>query len=440
MNESLIILGLVILNGFFAMAELAVVSSRIPRLKRLSQQGVFGAQTAVHLASNPGRFLSTVQIGITLVGLMAGAYSGARLSAQARAYLEQFPILAGYTDGLALVMVVLPVTYVSLVIGELVPKQIALKNAERIACFVALPMYYLAKITVPVVAFLDLSNRVLLRLLGIRPESSATVTEEEVKALIAEGAQMGVFEHKERQMIEGIMRLPDMPVRAIVTPRQNIAMIEITEPFAAVIEKIRRSRHSRYILYRGSMDQVLGILSVKDMLVELGSKGSVNLVDCCQEVMVIPESTSVLKTLEVFRKSPINMALVVDEYGSIEGVVTLKNVLQAIVGTLPEHSTRRHAGVLTREDGSVLLDGLLAIHEAEEALGVTGMVTDDDDYHTVAGFLLAQLGRMPNEGDVVEWNGWKFEIIDMDERRIDKLLATRLTPPDAAEAAAEPGA
>lgn len=436
MDDALIILGLVFINGFFAMAELAVVSSRVPRLKRLSQQKVLGAETALSLASNPGRFLSTVQIGITLVGLLAGAYSGARLSDQVGAYLEQFPAVADYSGGLALALVVIPITYVSLVIGELVPKQIALKNAERIACFVAMPMYYLAKVTVPIVVVLDVSNRILLRLIGIKPESRATVTEEEVKMLIAEGAQMGIFEHKERQMIEGIMRLPDMPVRAIVTPRQNIAMIEVSEPMPAVIDKIRRSRHSRYILYRGTMDQVLGVLSVKDMLVELGSKGTINLVDCCQEVMVIPESTSVLNTLEVFRRSPINIALVVDEYGSIEGIVTLKNVLQAIVGTLPEHSSRKHAGVVTREDGSFLLDGMLAVHEAEEALNVTGMADEDDDYHTLAGFMLAQLGRMPSEGDCVEWNGWKLEIVDMDERRIDKILATRQSLP-APETAAD---
>lgn len=429
MNEIVIILALVVLNGFFAMAELAVVSARLPRLKRLSQQRVFGAHAAVTLASDPGKFLSTVQIGITLIGLLAGAYSGARLSDQAKLYLDQFPALAGYTEGLSLALVVLPITYLSLVIGELVPKQIALKNAERIACFVALPMHYLSRLTVPIVALLDISNRIVLRLMGIRPESNATVTEEEVKALIAEGAQMGIFEHKERQMIEGIMRLPDMPVRAIITPRQNIAMIEVNEPVSAVIEKIRRFRHSRYILYRGSVDQVLGVLSVKDMLVQLGEKGTINLPECCQEVMVIPESTSVLNTLEIFRKSPINLVLVVDEYGSIEGVATLKNVLQAIVGTLPEHSSRKQAGAVAREGGGFLLDGMLAIHEAEETLGVTGMADEDDEYHTLAGFILAQLGRMPREGDRITWNGWTLEIVDMDERRIDKIMATSATPP-----------
>jgi putative hemolysin len=421
--DCLIIVFLILLNGVFAMTELAVVSSRKNRLVALADAGSRGARIALELKEDPSKFLSTIQIGITLIGIFSGAFSGVTIAGPLGHYFSEiFPSLGTRADDLAIAVVVTVVTYFSLVIGELVPKQVALRYADIVAVAIALPISWLSVITKPVVFILDISNRVTLALLGIGKDTSPSVSEEDVKAAIAEGAASGTLEPEEKQMMDRVMRLDDIPITAAMTHRKDIVWIDESEGPQSILNKIRDSRHSRYLLCSKSIENVLGILVLKDVLLQMGHGDVLNLKSIVQKPLYIPDSQTVLEALEKFKQSATNIAIIMDEYGTLEGLVTLKDIMEAIVGTLPEPAHREDFAAVQREDGSWLVDGGLSVHEAEEALGIKNLAAESDTFTTIAGFMLAHLGHIPKATDSIEWQGWHFEVVDMDGKRIDKIL------------------
>jgi putative hemolysin len=425
--EILVVLALVLLNGFFAMSELAVVSSRRARLQALARAGVPGSRTALALAEEPSTFLPTVQIGITLVGVLAGAFSGATVATKLAIWLDGFPAVRPISHGLAIALVVAAITYLSLIIGELVPKQIALRNAEGIATRVARPLRQLARIASPAVWLLRVSSDAVLKLLGVRKPAGQVVTEEEVRALIAEGTEAGVFERSEREIIERALRLDDRSVQTIMTPRHEVVWIDIADTPAEIARKIRESGHSRYPVCRNSPDEVLGIVLVRDLLVQSFEGKPFDLRAAMRAIPAVHESTTALEALEMVRASAVPIALVVDEYGSLQGLATVKDITEAIVGTIRESEQPEQPEAVRREDGSWLVDGLIAIPEAKHIVGIPD-VPENEGFHTLAGFVMWRLGRVPKAGDRFEWRDWVFEVVDMDGRRIDKLA---VTPPPA---------
>lgn len=425
-----IIVFLILLNGVFAMTELAVVSSRRSRLVAKAERGHRAARIALDLKDNPGKFLSTVQIGITLIGIFSGAFSGVTLAEPLGAYFQTLdPDLGTRADDVAIAIVVTGVTYLSLVIGELVPKQIALRHADGVATFIAIPIYWLSILTRPIVLLLDLSNRFVLMLLRVKTDEVNTVSEEDVKAAIAEGTAAGALEPEERQIMERVLRLDDMSVTAAMTHRKDIVWLDAHEPKASVLRKIKEHRHSRYPLIDKSPDQILGIVVVKDMLLQqANAKAKFDLTKAVHKPIYLPQSHSVLETLEAFKQSSSNMALIVDEYGSLQGLVTKKDMMELIVGVLPEPAHRMDYAATQREDGSWLVDAGMATHEAEELIGISGIVDEHSNFTTLAGFMLSHFGDIPKEGDHFSWKDWRFEVVDMDRTRIDKILVSSAKP------------
>lgn len=424
-----IIVGLILLNGVFAMSELAVMSSRKARLQHMAKSGSRGAASALKLIDDPTRFLSTVQVGITLVGVVAGAYSGATLSEPLAEVLRVLPGIGPYADGTAFGLVVVTITYLSLVIGELVPKRIALNRAEDVAALVAPPMTALATIGAPVVWFLGVSTNGVLKILRIPSEPASTVTEEEVKSLIAEGTTAGVFKEAERELIEGVLRMADRAVRALMVPRPEVVWLDIEDDAKSWLDEIAASRHSRYLVSRAVVDDVVGVVHTKDLLEQQSTTGTVNLETALRPAMFVDERMPTLKLLDMFRTSSMHMAVVLDEHGSFEGIVTPMDILIAIAGDLAEEDDGDDPDVFQREDGSWLLDGRLTIDDLERRLDVNG-ISADQEYTTLAGFMLRQFGHLPTVGEHFVWQGWRFEVIDLDGRRIDKVLVTRVKGDD----------
>ncbi len=420
-----IVLVLVVLNGFFAMSELAIVSARKARLEIMAKAGNRGAARALKLAEDPTGFLSTVQIGITLIGIFAGAYSGATLSEPLAEALRRIPAVASIAGGLAFTLVVVATTYVSLIIGELVPKRLALRNAEGIAAFVSGPMAVLATIGTPIVWFLRISTEAVLGLLGLRGEAPSSVTEDEVKAMIAEGTDAGVFHEAERELLEGVIRFADRPLRNIMVPRHAIIWLDANDPLQDCITAMIAAGHSRFPLCNGSIDEVIGFVHVKDVL-ELQRTGGSDLRQVAREPLYVSENIPALRMIELFRASGVHIAIAVDEYGSPEGLVTPTDILTGIAGDLPDHGESDTPGAAQRTDGSWLLDGSLPVDAAGRALGVEDMRSED--YATLAGMIIEELGHIPAPGEHVTVHGWCFEVVDLDGRRIDKVLARR---PDA---------
>jgi putative hemolysin len=425
----LIVLVLVVLNGFFAMSELALVSARRPRLEAMAKAGNQGARRALKLGEEPTRFLSTVQVGITLIGIFAGAYSGATLSEPLAEALRGVPGLARVADTLAFALVVVATTYVSLIVGELVPKRLALRNAEGIAAFVAGPMGVLAAVGAPVVWFLQVSTEAVLGLLRLRGDAPSAVTEEEVKAMIAEGTEVGVFHEAERELLEGVIRFADRPLRAIMLPRHAMVWLDVEDPFEAAVTEALDSGHSRFPLCEGSIDEVIGFVHVKDLL-ELQRRGGHDLREVVREPLYVSETIPALRMIELFRSSGVHMAMVVDEYGSLEGLVTPTDILTGIAGDLPDIGDEEPPGAVQRDDGSWLLDGTLPVHAAARVLDSDALLADEGDYATLAGMVIDALGHIPEPGEHVTRHGWCFEVVDLDGRRIDKVLARRPEPQD----------
>lgn len=423
LSSILIVLVLVVLNGFFAMSELAIVSSKRPRLEAMAKAGSRGAARAMKLAEDPTGFLSTVQIGITLIGIFAGAYSGATLSAPLAEALRRMPGVASFADTLAFALVVVATTYVSLIIGELVPKRLALRNAEGIAAFVSGPMSVLSVVGAPIVWFLRASTEAVLGLLRMRGDAPSAVTEEEVKAMIAEGTDAGVFHEAERELLEGVIRFADRPLRAVMLPRHAMVWIDASDPFETILAEVLESGHSRFPLCEGSIDEVIGFVHVKDLL-DLQLRGGRDVREVVREPLYVSESIPALRMIDLFRTSGVHMAMVVDEYGSLEGLVTPTDILTGIAGDLPDIGDDDAPGSVQREDGSWLLDGSLPVHSAARVLGAENL-GEGGDYATLAGMIIEELGHLPVPGEHVTLHGWCFEVVDLDGRRIDKVLARR---------------
>jgi putative hemolysin len=416
--EIFIVFALILTNGLLAMSELAVVSSRRSRLEHLADQGQQGARQALDLIDEPTRFLSTVQIGITLVGIIAGAFSGVTLGERLGAWLDTFPLFAPYGEAAGIGLTVLAITYLSLIVGELVPKRIALTHPERIASLVAGPMRSLSLIAAPVVWLLHVSAEKVLTSLGITGSRDTTVTEDEVKSLIAEGTQAGVFVPQEQEMIEGVLRLADRPVRVIMTPRARIIWVDLREERDRIIDLVERHRFSRLLVCDGTVDRPVGFIHTKNLLPEAWSCRNVDIPSLMTPLLYVPDGTTVLKLLNLFKKERVHIAVVVDEYGTTEGLVTLTDVIEAIAGDLPEKGEDSGPKIVQRDDGSWLADGAVPTDEVE---GITG-IDMGEEVGMLAGFVLDHLGRIPGEGESFFYGNARFEIVDMDNNRIDKIL------------------
>ena len=425
----LILMALVLVNGLFAMAELALFSSRVTRLRQLAKASG-GARAALRLLDDPTRFLSTVQFYITLIGVLAGVYSGARFAVPLASWLHRFRLfhpVDQYLDTTAYGIVVVGVTFLSLVIGELVPKRWALTNPEKIASTFGRPMEVLAFVSTPFVWVLQGSTELVARALGLRKSTNRGVSEEEIRSIIADATHTGVFHVAEHQMIEGVLRLPDRTVRSIMVPRGDVVWLDAADSRETVWNAVRTSGHSRYPVCRDQLDELLGVVMTGELAEWLGDKSSGELGTRVRSPLVVHESTRILRLLELFRESKMHFAVIVDEHGSIEGVVTPSDILTAIAGELPEAANEEMPEVVVRDDQSWLIDGRMPIDDVERTLGV-GNMRSGDDYTTLAGFVLAQLGHLPTTGESFRWRGFRFEIVDMDGRRIDKLLVHRQAP------------
>ncbi|OLP17145.1 hypothetical protein BST81_17495 [Leptolyngbya sp. 'hensonii'] len=421
--EIFIILLLIIANGVFAMSELAVVSSRKTRLQQLANKGNKKAATALDLANSPNHFLSTVQVGITLIGIMAGAFGGATLANRLAIALKTIPTVAPYADALAFGIVVLVITYLSLIMGELVPKRLAMSNPERIATALAQPMQTLSTIVYPLVHLLSGSTDLVLRLLGINPSDEPEVTEEEIKVLLQQGTESGMIEEAEQDMVERVFRLGDRRVSSLMTPRPDIVWLDVDDSIEINRRVISQSAHSRFPVCQGELDNVLGVVHVNYLLKRMFEDQSINLVESLQQPLFIPESTRALKILELFKQASTHVGLVVDEYGVIQGLVTLDDILQAIIGDIPSISTLEEPQAIQREDGSWLLDGMMSVDEFKEVLEIEEIPGEErGNYHTLGGFVIMHLGRIPTSADYFEWQGLRFEVMDMDGNRVDKVM------------------
>ncbi len=428
--EILIIFFLLIGNGIFAMAEIAVVSSRKARLKILADEGSAKAQAALALAQQPDRFLSTVQIGITLVGVLAGAFGGATLSGKLQVPIAQVPALAPYAPAIAIFVVVSAITYFSLVIGELVPKRVALSNPEGRAMLVARPMTGLSRLAAPVVWFLTISTNLVLKVFGLGKDVDAPPSEEEVSHLIEQGTSAGVFHQGERAMVEGVLRLDERPVTEIMTRRTRIVWLNIVDSEEVNWRKIVASGHSHFPVYEGTRDNVIGMVSVKALWANAAAGLPNNIRMHLVSPLFVPSTINGAQLLETFKKAGKHLALVTDEYGSVQGLVSLIDLMEAIVGDLPEPGDRRAPDAVQREDGTWLVDAGMLIDEMRRRFGMPPLPgEEDEDFETLGGFMVDRFGRIPAAGEHFTWAQWRFEVVDMDRHRVDKVLISPASPP-----------
>ena len=422
--ELAIVTCLIVINGLLSMSELAIVSSRPARLAGMVERGVRGSRRALALASDPGKFLSTVQIGITLIGVLSGAFSGATLGQRLSQWLIEFGLSQRASDTIGVALVVGIITYASLIVGELVPKQIALRDPESIAVKVAPAMNAMAKISLPLVWLLDRSGKVLLWLLGHRGEAEGRVSEEEIRTLVVEAEHAGVLEPGEKEMIAGVMRLGDLPVGAVMTPRNEVSQIDLADPLPVTLANLQKTNHSRSVVFDGDRDSALGIVQAKDLLDEYLAGKAPDIRALVREAPIIPETLDARDVVAMLRDSPVHIGLVHDEYGVFQGVVTSADILEAIVGAFSTEYGPAEAAYTRRDDGSYLISGWMPAVEFADLLAIT--LPPSRPYQTFAGFLLQAFAAIPQAGDKIAVGGWQFEIVDMDGRRIDKALVTRL--------------
>lgn len=434
--EILLILLLILANGVFAMAEMALISARKPRLEQRAEEGDTGAQIALELARTPNRMLSTTQIGVSLVGILSGAVGGATLTDRLSPLIGRVAFLAPYQHVLALAAVVLVITYLTLVMGELIPKRLGLNNPERVAAGMAGLMKFLSRLADPVVRLLSASTELGLRAIGAHPPDEPPVTEEEIRVLLEQGTQVGVIQAAEQDMVESVFRLGERRVDALMTPRTEIAWLDLDESLESNLRILQGSPHSRFPVGQGSLDNVVGVLAMKDLLGQQLADRPIDLHSLVQAAQFVPESTPALKVLEMFKQSGMPIALVIDEFGGLLGMVTLTDVLEAIVGDITPAGQPFEPQAIQREDGSWVFDGLLQIDEFKDILDIPALPDEERaSYQTLGGFVMSQLGNIPHSGDAFEWGKWRFEVVDMDGRRVDKVL---VSPPRAA--ASEPAA
>ena len=425
--EILIIFLLFLVNGAFSMAEMAVVASSKARLRVLIEEGRSGARAALELAENPNRLLSSVQIGITLVATLTGALGGATIAEELAMHIRAIPALSAYSDALALAVVVLMITFFSLVIGELVPKRIALNNPERIASFAAAPLASFSRFVSPAVVMLSFCTDLVLRALGIKDYDKPAVTEEEIRILIDQGTTAGVIEEEEQDIMERVFSLGDRRVNSIMTPRGEIVWLDIDDTAAEIQRKISCGPYSMFPVCSKKLDNVLGVVESKDLLSCNLAEQKVDLKSSLLPPLFVPESMRALKVLEKFKQTGIHLAIVLDEYGSVQGIVSLVDLLEGLVGDIPHIDDLAEQQILQREDGSWLVDGAFPVDDFRETVGPQGLPEEEEgQYITLGGFVMTHLEKVPTAGDHFEWSGYRFEVMDMDGRKVDKILVTPL--------------
>jgi len=426
--DIIFLLLLILLNGVFAMSEIAVIASRDARLQKLANEGRSGARSALALKKSPTAFLSTVQVGITMVGILSGAIGENALADPLTTLLKSFPLLQPYARGVALTLVVVALTYFSVVIGELVPKHLGLQNPERIASLVASLMKMLARVAKPLVWFFSISSNLLLRLLGADHKEESSVTNEEIKLMMEQGADAGVFHESERVLVSNVLRLDEQPIVAIMTHRQDIFILDLNKPEIEIRERLAGCPYSRIIVCRGGLEDVLGLLRTADLLRAALACEPLAIEQYLRQPLYVPEYVTTTQLLENFRKVYLQCALVVDEYGDIQGLVTLTDVLTAIVGEVPTSGPSEEYDFLKREDGSWLIDGGVTVERVKFMLEISDDLPGEKNniFHTLGGFVIHVLGRIPQETDHFEEHGYRFEVIDMDKNRIDKILVSRV--------------
>jgi putative hemolysin len=420
-SEVVIIGALILLNAVLAMSEAALVASRKTKLQQEANDGDKSAATALKLMLDPNIFLSTVQIGITLIGVLSGAVGGATISELLTAKFAEIPVLQPYSESLALGLVVMVITILSLWIGELVPKRLALHSPEKIARAVAGPMFFISRVFSPIIRVLSGATDLVLKLMGVKPSVESPITEEELQVLIAQGTQAGVFEEAEQDMVEGIFSLGDQRVYSLMTPRTDIVYLDIEDTLEEIRKKIAECEFSRFPVRQDSLDSILGIVKARDLLVRSLSSEDIVLRDMLKPAFFIPETMFASRALEVFKEKGTELLLVIDEFGGLQGLLTVNDVLEEIVGQIEMEEPQ----ATQRQDGSWLLDGMLGVDEFKEIFDVK-VLPHEDEYETLSGFVMVSLGRVPQSSDQFEWHELRFEVIDMDGRRVDKVLVTTL--------------
>ena len=428
-KEIVIIFLLIILNGVFAMAELSIVSARKTRLEQLADNGHAGAAKALFLANQPTYLLSTVQIGITLIGILTGTFGGSTLSGALSKQLKTIPLLAPYSEGLSMVLVVATITYFSLIIGELVPKRLALLYPETIASLLARPMSLFALAAKPVVHFLSFSTQIILRIFYIQKPNEPPVTEEEIKVIINQGAESGVLEKAEQEMVEQIFLLGDMKVGALMTPRTQIQWLDLEDSDQQNLTVITKAKFSRFPVAKDNLDNIIGVVYTKDLLANHILRQSLDLEKSIRNYIYVSKTTPALKVLEMFKQSGEHIALVVDEYGGIAGIITLNDILEQVVGDIPIPGQNNDPDIVQRKDGTWLIDGMLPAEEFKQLFNCKELPLEDrEHYQTLGGLVISFFGHIPTIGESFAWNGLNFEVVDMDRLRVDKVLISKIAP------------
>jgi magnesium and cobalt exporter, CNNM family len=422
LTPGLIIIGvLLILNGVLAMAETALLSARKARLQNAVNKGNTRAEIALKLTENPNQFLSVIQIGITSIDLLIGALTGATLGVWIHSQLDRYPALEPYSAIISLVVGILPITYLSLVLGELVPKRLALRNPEAVSSAVSRPMLFFSRVFSPIVKFLSFSTESILRLMGVKAGNELPITEEEIHLLIDQGTQAGVFEASEQDMVEGVFSLGDQRVYSLMTPRTDIVWLDIDDSLEEIHTKISQSEYSRFPVRQGTLDVILGIVKARDLLVPSLAGEQIRLKELLRPAFYIPETMFAARALEIFKEQGTEMLLIIDEFGGLQGLLTITDVVEEIVGQIEMEEPQ----ATQRQDGSWLLDGMLEVDEFKEIFNLQ-ILPHEDEYETLSGFVMVSLGRVPQATDHFDWQGLRFEVIDMDGRRVDKVLVTTL--------------
>ncbi len=432
--DLIVVLVLTLANGMFSMSELAVFSAKRVRLQEMAERGDAKAKAALALVNSPNRFLSTVQIGITLITILTGVFGGATLDKPLAKAIAQIPQLEPSSGAIASTLVVIFITFLSLIVGELVPKRLALNNPEKIALAIAIPMRLMERLAAPVVFLLDLSTNALLKLIGSNVASNEPqITEEEIKVLMRQGTAEGTFDAAEQDMIERVFSLGDEPVSALITPRLDIVWLDLNDSLDVNRQKMTESRHSRYPVCQESLDNVLGIIHVKDLLAQ--NNQAIDLTSVLRQPLFLAESTHALKVLELLKKTGNQVALVVNEYGVTQGLITLNDVVEVIIGDIPFEDEEQEQEAIQREDGSWLMDGRLSIDEFKELLNIEELPGEErDNYQTLGGFVITQLGHIPKSSAHFIWDGFRLEVVDMDGNRVDKVWVVPPSPPQVTEA------
>jgi putative hemolysin len=427
----LIVVLLIFLNGVFAMSEMAIISARKTRLEQQVLNGSKGAKRALEMAENPNRFLSTVQVGITIIGILSGAFGGANIASKLALEFNKVAWLARYSQGLAVTTVVILIAYFSLVLGELVPKRLALAHSERIAAAMSPLMHFLSVVTTPIVGLLSVSTNAVLRFLGVGASTEPEVTEEDIKSMLDQGAEGGVIEEAEQDMVERIFRLNDRGVTALMTPRTDVVFLDVNSTQEEIHEQLSIHPFSRFPVIEGSNDNVIGIVRARELLLQCVNGPCFDMRKALLPVLFMPETTTALESLEKFKLEKTEVAMVIDEYGGGVGLISLDDILDAIVGDVVSPQGTDEAEAVQREDGSWLFDGMILVDDIKELLGVDEFPEEKEDhYETLNGLMMSRLERVPASGDHFEWDGYKFEVVDMDGRRVDKVLVSKLTGAD----------